>query len=100
MSALAVVVIGPDPARALSALGIASAAAALGRDVALLFDGPGVGTLEAVADALATALSLGVRVSACTTGLADHAVALPPGVEPGGIVAFLAANPAAQLLTV
>ena len=100
MTPLAVIVVGPDPARAASALGIASAAAALGRKVALLFDGASVGALESVAEALATALSLEVRVSACTTGIADHAATLPAGVEPGGMVAFLAANPAAQLLTV
>ena len=100
MSPLAIVIVGTDPARALSALGIASAAAALGREVALLFDGASVGTLDTVADALATALALGVRVNACATGIADHAVTIPTGVGPGGMVAFLAANPDAQLLAV
>lgn len=100
MSRLAIIVIGSDALRARSALAIASAAAALDRDAALLFDGDSVTTLAWLADPLATALALGVRVTACATGLADHGIPLPQGLEAGGLVGFMTANAGAELLTV
>lgn len=100
MTALAIVVAGPDPARARTALDLAAAAAALGRPVAILFDGPSVELLPALAEALATALDLGVEVTACTTGLALSETLLPQGVTPGGMVSFLQANPGANLTVV
>ena len=96
---LAIVVAeGSDPATALR---LAAAAAALGRDVAILFDGASVAALAAPDAALATALDLGVRMVACQTGLAEAGLAaadLPPGVTTGGIVSFLAQAGDAQLL--
>ncbi len=100
MTPLAIIVVGPEAGRAAAALGIASAAAALGRDVALLFDGVSVGTLAGLADTLATTLALGVAVTACATGLADRGVAPPAGVATGGVIAFLAANAGAELVAV
>lgn len=89
---------GTNPATALR---LAAAAAALGRDVAMLFDGASVSALVAPDALLATALDLGVRVVACQTGLADAgltAADLPPGVVTGGMVGFVAAAADAQLL--
>lgn len=100
MTPLAIIVVGPDPERARAALGIAAAAAALGRETALLFDGASIPALLEAGDALATALGLGVPVMACATGLADHGLAAPDGVATGGMIGFLAANPQAQLLAV
>ena len=100
MPALAIVVAEPGP-RLVTALRVAAAAAALGRDVVLLFDGASVGALASPDPLLATALDLGVRVVACQTGLADAgmtAAALPPGVTTGGMVSFLAQAGDAQLL--
>ena len=51
--------------------------------------------------ALATALELGVGVTACQTGLADAGIAaadLPPGIAAGGMVSFLAAAGDAQIV--
>jgi peroxiredoxin family protein len=92
-----------DPARAETALRVAAAAAALGRDVALLFDGGAVAAVgtDAPHPLLGDALALGVRVTACQSGMADlgiGAAALAPGVTPGGLVGFLADAGDAQLL--
>lgn|GEM_PF-2821446 len=100
MSGLAIIVVGPDPARARRALGIAAAAAALGREAALLFDGDSVTALPAVAEPLATALAMGVRITACATGLADHGIALPAGLDAAGLIGFMTVNTGAELLTV
>lgn len=100
MTGIAVVIIGPDAMRARSALGMAAAAAALGRKAAVLFDGGSVAALAWLAEPLATALEMGVVVSACATGLADHGIALPEGIEVGGMLAFLSANRTAQLVAV
>ncbi len=100
MSNLAVIVVGGDAGRARSALGIAAAAAALGRTSAVLFDGPSVGCLGDVADALSTALEMGVAVTACATGIADCGQPVPAGVETGGMIAFLSLHRDAQVLAV
>lgn len=100
MTGLAVIVVGADADRARAALGIACAAAALGRETSVLFDHASISTLSRLDEALATALGLGVAVTACATGLADLGVQLPAGIEAGGIVGFLAANLDAQLLAV
>jgi predicted peroxiredoxin len=89
---------GANPATALR---LAAAAAALGRDVAMLFDGASVTALAVPDAALATALDLGVRIVACQTGLADagmSAAALPAGVATGGMVSFVAAAGEAQMV--
>lgn len=100
MTPLAVIVVGPDPVRARAALGIAAAAAALGRETAVLFDRAAIPALADLGEALATTLALGVAVTACATGLADLGATLPEGVVAAGMVGFLAANPDAQLLAV
>ena len=100
MNGLAIVVAEPD--RGAAALRVAAAAAALGRPIAMLFDGASVGALAAPASAeLAAALELGVAVTACQSGLADaglEAAALAPGVGTGGLVGFLAECAEMQLL--
>ncbi len=100
MSGLAVIVVGPDVDRARTALSIVAAAAALGRDAALLFESASLATLPEIVEPLATALALGVKVSACATGLAERGGASPEGIAASGMVGFLAANPDAQLLAV
>ena len=100
MQPFAIIVSEAGP-RLTTALTLAAAAAALGRDVAILFDGPSVAALVHPGPLLAAALDLGVRVTACQTGLADARIAvaaLPAGVMTGGMVAFLAAATDAQLL--
>ena len=87
-----------DPATALA---LAAAAAALGRDVAMLFDGASVAVLTAPDARLAAALDLGVRVVACQSGLAAlglSAAILPAGVAAGGMVGFVAQAGAAQIV--
>jgi predicted peroxiredoxin len=95
------IVVGETGPRLATALTLAAAAAALGRDVTMLFDGASVTALAAPDALLATALDLGVGIVACQTGLADAGIAaanLPPGVVTGGMVSFVAAAGDAQLL--
>jgi predicted peroxiredoxin len=99
---LAIVVSEAGP-RLTTALTLAAAAAALGRDVTMLFDGASVAALAPPGPLLTTALELGVRVNACQTGLADAGIdvaRLPQGVTTGGMIGFLAAAGDAQLLLV
>ncbi|QYE35066.1 DsrE family protein [Polymorphobacter sp. PAMC 29334] len=99
---LAIVVSEAGP-RLATALTLAAAAAALGRDVSMLFDGASVAVLAPPGPLLGTALELGVRMTACQTGLADagiDAARLPSGVATGGMIGFLAALGDAQLLLV
>ncbi|TFU02907.1 peroxiredoxin [Polymorphobacter arshaanensis] len=101
MSALAIIVTEPD--RIDAALRLAAAAAALSRPVAMLFDGSAVTSLRhGVAPELLTdAMALGVRVTACQTGLAAagmQADALASGVDTGGMVGFLAEQAGAQVV--
>ncbi len=89
---------GAVPATALS---LAAAAAALGREVAILFDGRSVTALAAPDERVTTLLELGVRIVACQSGLAAtglDASRLPAGVETGGMVGFLAQAGDSQLL--
>jgi peroxiredoxin family protein len=97
---LAIVVSEVGP-RLATALTLAAAAAALGRDVAMLFDGASVAALIRPDPLLAAAFDLGVRVTACQTGLAGAGIAaneLPPEVTTGGMVAFLGAAGDAQIV--
>ena len=100
MNGLAIVVTAAD--RAVPALRVAAAAAALGRAVAVHFDGPSVVALAAPAGPeLAAALDLGVAVTACQSGLAEAglaASALAAGVATGGLVGFLGHHGQTQLL--
>lgn len=90
-------------------LSLAAASAALGRSVAIYLHADAVRLLDpglnwaedvrfaavgspAIAELLASAMELGVRITACQTGLALTGLpadALPEGVEPGGLVDFL-----------
>lgn len=100
MQRLAILVSAPGP-RLATALTLAAAAAALGREVTMLFDGVSVVALKQPDPLLAAALDLGVGVTACQTGLADAGMTpadLPTGVATGGMVGFLAAAADAQLL--
>ena len=95
------VVIGADGARLPTALTLIAAAAALGREVAVLFDGASVTALVAPDALLAAALDLGVRIVACQSGLAEAGIAatsLPPGVVTGGMVSFLVEAGDAQIV--
>lgn len=98
---LAIVVAEAGP-RLATALTLAAAAAALGREVTMLFDGASVAALVPPADPLlAAAQELGVAVTACQTGLAAAGLALGDlvaGVEAGGMVGFLQRAGAAQLV--
>jgi predicted peroxiredoxin len=101
MTALAIII--DDPARAGAALRVAAAAAVLGRPVALLFDGRAVALLAASAPhaLLRDALTLGVRVTACQTGMADcglDASGLVAGATPGGMIGFMSDAGDAQLI--
>ena len=93
---LALIVVEANPVRAQAALAIAAAAAALGREVTLLFDGPSAALLDDLGEALTTAQELGVQITACATGLSDLGRPPPPGIATGGLVAFLAASGDAQ----
>ena len=97
---LAIIVSG-EGSRLATALSLAAAAAALGGDVAMLFDGASVTALAGPDEAVSTARDLGVRIVACQTGLADAgmtAADLPAGVTTGGMVSFLAAVGTAQVM--
>ncbi len=101
MSGLRLAIIVGEGAAPATALSLAAAAAALGRDVAMLFDGGSVAALVAPDERLTAALDLGVRIVACQSGLAAcnlPAEALPAGIETGGMVGFLAQMADAQLL--
>lgn len=100
LPSLAIVVAKPGAGLA-TALALAASAAALGRSVAMLFDGASVTALAAHDPLLAAALDLGVVVTACQTGLAMAgmtAADLPSGVDTGGMIGFLARVGDAQLL--
>ncbi len=102
MTGLAIIVVGPDPARARTALSLAACAATLGRAVSILFDGASVTALRdpALVDALGTARDMGVALTACASGLADTGMPLPPGFASGGMMGFLSLHRDAQLVTV
>ena len=100
MTPLAIFIVEDKAGRASRALEVASAAAALGRQVSVFFSWPSVILFDCCRDEIATALELGVKMTACATGLADHAEIAPEGVAAGGMISFLAANPDAQLLAV
>ncbi len=101
MTPLAIIIASADGPRLATALTLAAAAAALGRDVTMLFDGASVAALARPDALLTTALDLGVRITACQTGLAADGMAvadLPPGVTCGGMVGFIADANHAQFI--
>ena len=84
--------------RAAAAIEAAAAMAALGHPVAVLLRGAAVALPAETAGMLR---DLGVRLIACQTAMAQGGVtasALPAGVEPGGMIAFLAELGDTQLL--
>ena len=91
--------------RFAAAAELAATAAALDRPVALLLRAPALQALgqPPVQQALAMLLELGAGICACQTamaGLGLSAADLPPGVEPLGMVAFLAGREDWQLAIV
>lgn len=103
MTSLAIIVAEATGPRLATALTLAAAAAALGREVTMLFDGASVAALiGSDPDPLLTAaLGLGVGITACQSGLAAAgllAADLIAGVETGGMVGFLAHAGAAQIV--
>lgn len=83
-----------------AAIELAAATAALGRPVAILLRGS---ALETAPETLTMLLELGCTITACQTAMAATGVAadaLPAGVEPGGMVSFLAGGADWQLLLV
>lgn len=104
-----IIVATADAERFRGALTIAAAAAALGSEARLFLQLDAVALLRkpvaapqdaahataglpVLATLLDDAMALGVRVTACQSGLALHGLqadALPPGIDAGGPVAFL-----------
>lgn len=82
-----------------AAMELAATSAALGRPVAVLLRGSAVQARKmAVVDTL---LDLGAHIAVCQTAMADRALSvadLPPGVQPLGLVAFLAGREDWQLV--
>ena len=117
MRPLRIVVVEDAPARVHGAITLALAAAALGRDVGLFFQGEAVRALEAgggsypetpvagvatVAELMTQCGEMDVRLIACETGMhmsGLRASALLPGVETGGLIGFLA-DADAEIMTV
>jgi predicted peroxiredoxin len=110
---LSIVVATADPARFHSALELAAANAALDKPTRIFLQAQAVPLLWEEAEAadgmpsasemLVEAVALGVRISACQSGLAlggREASALPRGVETEGLLSFLAARGDDQLLVV
>lgn len=97
MRPLCLILATAEPARFRSATAIAAAQAALGAVARMHLDTGAVAALAdpALRDAVAEAQGLGVTVSLCPTGLADHGVdpAVLPGAESFGLVALLAELP-------
>lgn len=89
MRGLTIVVATADPERFRAALVLAAAQAALG-GAARIYCHEAAVRLLVPSDLFATAHELGVRFIACQTGLADAGLALPDGVEAGGVVSLLA----------
>lgn len=118
LQGLAIIVAEANHSRLHAALTAACAAAALGRPVRMFFHGEAVSLLEphsawsgnatctshglpTLPDLFGSAADLDIVMMACASGLhlcGMAAAALPDGIEPGGMVAFLADAKADQLL--
>jgi predicted peroxiredoxin len=111
MQGLSMIVATDDARRFHAALEVAAASAALGRQTRVFLQAQAVSLVGDESDAppglpsaqemLNEALALGVRISACQSGLAlarVEAGALPTGVETEGLVSFLVAAKDDQLL--
>lgn len=92
MRGLTILVATADPARYHAALELAAAQAALGGRARVHLQGDAVTLLSAPGDLAALcaeAIALGVRITACQTGLAADGATLPNGVEADGPVGLL-----------
>ncbi|WP_300397353.1 DsrE family protein [uncultured Sphingobium sp.] len=118
MRALTIIVAAPDPERLRGALTLAAAQAALGGRARLFLQLDAVALLRApiaaprdaghkaaglpsLEDLLAEALSLGVVLSACQSGMSLAGLSLadlPPGTEVTGPIALLQAQTEADRL--
>lgn len=91
---LTIVIAGADPDRLRSALGIATAEAALGGRVRLFFDADSVPLLRVLPSPLEplleAAIDLGAQISVCQTGLAEQGITLDPRFDAGGLVSLMA----------
>lgn len=86
--------------RAAAALEVAAVTAALQRPVAVLLRGAALDVLQG-SPALEMLRELGAEVAVCQTAMAAQGLAsadLPTGVEPAGLVSFLAGRADWQLL--
>lgn len=103
MPELTILVVTADPVRARAATMVALSAAALGERVQMFFHDDAVRLLVGTAAGdLTEALSAGVRIIACQTGLAANKLpfaALPDGCEAGGLVSVLASARDDRLLS-
>jgi predicted peroxiredoxin len=113
MQGLSIVVATADPARFHSALELAAANAALENPTRLFLQAQAVPLLWMEAEAaegmpsaremLDAVLALGVKISACQSGLAlggREASTLPKGVDTEGLLSFLAGRRDNQLMIV
>ncbi len=93
------VILVSDGARGAAGLEAALAAAALGRDVAVLLKADAlVAAHGAFAGGVAMLAEAGVTLMACQASLAERGVALPPGAEAGGLVGAMSGRGDWQLL--
>ena len=95
MPGLTIIVATADPARFGAALEVAAANAALGHPTRLFLQSAAVPLLRKLPnppELLGEAIALGASVTVCQSGLAAvgmSAMALPAGVETGGLVELL-----------
>lgn len=104
MCPLQIILITPDPARACAAVTIAAAQAAHDAPSGVHIDEAAVPVLASadVAQALDNARALGVVITVCPSGLADHGV-MPPefdDVDAIGLVALMGEIPDTTRLVV
>lgn len=118
MRGLTIIVATADPARLHAALSVAAAHAALDRPTRMFLQGEAVVLLRSpirwaederysasglptLGELLAEAAAIGVRITACQSGLALALMELndlPPGIDTGGILELLTRHGADQLL--
>lgn len=105
MSGLLLILTEAKGERFAAAMEMAAATAALGRPVALLLRGEAILDLAEGRGAayFATLSELGAEIAVCQTAMATHRLTpdqLPSGVEPQGMIAFLANRATWQTLLI
>jgi predicted peroxiredoxin len=115
---LTIIVATADPERLHAALSVAAAHAALDRPTRMFLQGDAVALLRipigwaedgrysaaglpTLGELVAEAAAIGVRITACQSGLALASLELsdlPPGIDAGGILELLTRHEADQLL--